>query len=138
MGDDAPLAMARSEELRDLTVTAFRPWTRRGSPCRSSPPPARAPIIRAFGVVIGHMGEMLPVMLARFDDVFTNETGYLKRSVSQTILDHVVITTSGFFSTAPFVAALMTFREDRARQRGSRAQVDPVVRSLACAGSGRR
>jgi predicted TIM-barrel fold metal-dependent hydrolase len=52
-------------------------------------------------------------MLARFDEVFSKDTGYLERSVSQTILDHVVITTSGFFSTAPFVAALMTFGASR-------------------------
>ncbi|MDB4938417.1 MAG: hypothetical protein JWP87_5389 [Labilithrix sp.] len=68
---------------------------------------------RGLRVIVGHMGEMMPVMLARFDEVFSKDTGYLERSVSQTILDHVVITTSGFFSTAPFVAALMTFGASR-------------------------
>jgi uncharacterized protein len=33
--------------------------------------------------------------------------------VRQTILDHVWITTSGFFTMAPFMAALMTFGADR-------------------------
>jgi predicted TIM-barrel fold metal-dependent hydrolase len=64
-------------------------------------------------VIIGHMGETLPIMMARLDDVLRREVTHLERTVSQTILDHVVITTSGFFSTAPFVAALMTFGVDR-------------------------
>jgi predicted TIM-barrel fold metal-dependent hydrolase len=68
---------------------------------------------RRLRVIIGHMGEMLPMMMARFDNVFHPEVTHLQRTVSQTILDHVVITTSGFFSTAPFVAALMTFGVDR-------------------------
>ena len=53
-------------------------------------------------------------MLARCDAVFSKATsGYLKRTVSQTILDQVWITTSGFFSLPPFMAALMTFGADR-------------------------
>jgi predicted TIM-barrel fold metal-dependent hydrolase len=68
---------------------------------------------RGLRLIIGHLGEMIPMMMARFDDVFVPEVTRLERSVSQTILDHVVITTSGFFSTAPFVAALMTFGVDR-------------------------
>ncbi|HEY3818776.1 MAG TPA: amidohydrolase family protein [Polyangiaceae bacterium] len=68
---------------------------------------------RRLRIIVGHMGEMLPVMMARFDEVFRREVTHLERAVSQTILDHVVITTSGFFSTAPFMAALMTFGVDR-------------------------
>jgi hypothetical protein len=64
-------------------------------------------------LIIGHMGEMLPVMMARFDSVFQRDQTRLERSVSQTILDHVVITTSGFFATAPFLAAMLTFGVDR-------------------------
>ena len=37
----------------------------------------------------------------------------LKRSVRQTILDQVWITTSGFFTMVPFMAALMSFGVDR-------------------------
>jgi hypothetical protein len=68
---------------------------------------------RRLRLIVGHMGEMLPVMMARFDEIFRREVTRLERTVSQTILDHVVITTSGFFSTAPFVAALMTFGVER-------------------------
>ncbi len=69
---------------------------------------------RGLKLIIGHMGEGLPAMLARCDSVFTHETSqYLGRTVSQAILDQVWITTSGFFSLPPFLAALTTFGADR-------------------------
>jgi predicted TIM-barrel fold metal-dependent hydrolase len=65
-------------------------------------------------IVIGHMGEALPFMLDRIDETTSAEAkGRLQRSVKQTILDQVWITTSGFFTMAPFMAALMTFGADR-------------------------
>jgi predicted TIM-barrel fold metal-dependent hydrolase len=65
-------------------------------------------------IVIGHMGEALPFMLDRIDETTAAEArGRLRRSVRQTILDQVWITTSGFFTTVPFVAALMSFGVDR-------------------------
>lgn len=64
-------------------------------------------------IVIGHMGEMLPMMLARAEEVFALDVGHLKRSVSRTILDQVWITTSGVFTEPPFLAALLTFGIDR-------------------------
>jgi predicted TIM-barrel fold metal-dependent hydrolase len=65
-------------------------------------------------IVIGHMGEALPFMLDRIDET-TGATAktVLKRSVRQTLLDQVWITTSGFFTMVPFMAALMTFGADR-------------------------
>ncbi len=65
-------------------------------------------------LIIGHMGEGLPAMLARCDQVFGDETPQLlRRSVSQTILEQVHVTTSGFFSLPPFLALLHTFGVDR-------------------------
>lgn len=65
-------------------------------------------------IVIGHMGEALPFMLDRIDETTAMEAkARLSRSVRQTILDQVWITTSGFFTMAPFMAALMTFGVDR-------------------------
>ena len=64
-------------------------------------------------MIIGHMGEMLPVMLARLDEVGAADVGHLKRLPSQTIVDQVWITTSGIFSQPPFIAALQTFGIDR-------------------------
>jgi predicted TIM-barrel fold metal-dependent hydrolase len=65
-------------------------------------------------IVIGHMGEALPFMLDRIDET-TAATAkvLLRRSVRQTILDQVWITTSGFFTMVPFAAALMSFGVDR-------------------------
>jgi predicted TIM-barrel fold metal-dependent hydrolase len=68
---------------------------------------------RKLKIIIGHMGEGLPVMLARIDDVSEAHVQHLSRPVSQTILDQVWITTSGIFSQPPFIAALMTFGLDR-------------------------
>ncbi len=64
-------------------------------------------------VIIGHMGEMLPMMMARADEVFASDVGHLKRSVTQTIHDQVWLTTSGIFTEPPFLAALLTFGIDR-------------------------
>src|SRR5918994_1717503 len=44
-------------------------------------------------MIIGHMGEMLPVMLARIDEVSAADAGHLKRKPSQTIVEQVWITT---------------------------------------------
>jgi uncharacterized protein len=67
----------------------------------------------ALKLIIGHMGEMLPMMLARADDVFAADIEHLNRPVGQTILDQVWITTSGIFTEPPFLAAMLTFGIDR-------------------------
>ena len=65
-------------------------------------------------LIIGHMGEMLPMMLARCDKVLGSEaSSYLQRSVSQTILDQVHVTTSGLFTLPPFQALLAVFGIER-------------------------
>jgi uncharacterized protein len=64
-------------------------------------------------LIIGHMGEMLPVMLARIDEVSALDVDHLKRPISRAILDQVWLTTSGIFSQPPFLAALQTFGIDR-------------------------
>jgi predicted TIM-barrel fold metal-dependent hydrolase len=65
-------------------------------------------------IVIGHLGEAIPFMLDRIDETTAAEAKrLLRRSVRQTLLDQVWITTSGFFTMVPFVAALMTFGADR-------------------------
>jgi predicted TIM-barrel fold metal-dependent hydrolase len=65
-------------------------------------------------IVIGHMGEALPFMLDRIDETTGAEAKtLLRRSVRQTLVDQVWITTSGFFTMVPFMAALMTFGVDR-------------------------
>jgi len=64
-------------------------------------------------LIIGHMGEMLPMMLDRADQAFRHDIDHLARPVSRAILDQVWITTSGIFTEPPFLAALLTFGIDR-------------------------
>jgi uncharacterized protein len=63
--------------------------------------------------IIGHMGEGLPAMLARCEHQFRNELSFLSRPLANTITDQVYITSAGFFTNPPFVAALDTFGIDR-------------------------
>lgn len=64
-------------------------------------------------LIVGHMGETLPTWLTRFDDVLSGAATHLERRVSQTLLDQVSITTSGWFDTPAFLAALAAFGADR-------------------------
>lgn len=65
-------------------------------------------------LIIGHMGEMLPMMLARCDEILSRETAdYLQRPVSQTIIDQVHVTTSGLFTMPPLQVLLAVFGIDR-------------------------
>jgi len=68
---------------------------------------------RKLKLIIGHMGEGLAAMLARSDRVLSQHVGHLTRSVAQTILDQVSITTSGLFSQPPLDVALAVFGIDR-------------------------
>jgi len=63
-------------------------------------------------LIIGHMGEMLPVMMARADLTMPADQTRLPRSISQTLRDQVYITTSGIFTRPPLEAALATFGLD--------------------------
>jgi predicted TIM-barrel fold metal-dependent hydrolase len=63
-------------------------------------------------LIVGHMGEMLPFMLGRADDVLMSRGGFAE-PISNTIVDRVYITTSGVFHLSPFLNALTTFGADR-------------------------
>jgi predicted TIM-barrel fold metal-dependent hydrolase len=64
-------------------------------------------------IIIGHMGEMLPMMLDRIDKTSALDVDFLQRPISKTILDQVWLTTSGIFTEPPLLAAQMTFGMDR-------------------------
>jgi uncharacterized protein len=64
-------------------------------------------------IIIGHMGEMLPMMMARCDGVFAPEFVGLRRTVQQTLREQVHVTTSGLFTLPPLQAAIDTFGIDR-------------------------
>ena len=57
-------------------------------------------------IIIGHMGEMLPFMLARIDNTLSPAAKNLQRPVSEYFLHNFHITTSGFFTNPPFLLAL--------------------------------
>jgi hypothetical protein len=67
----------------------------------------------ALQLVIGHMGEMLPFMLARIDDNLPPSVTGLERLPSEYILANVHITTSGLFTLPPLLCALMVFGAER-------------------------
>ena len=73
---------------------------------RLRPPPG-------LQLVVGHMGEMLPFMLARVDDNLPPAVTGLDRMPSEYILANVHITTSGLFTIPPLQCALMVFGADR-------------------------
>jgi predicted TIM-barrel fold metal-dependent hydrolase len=64
-------------------------------------------------LIIGHMGEGLAAMMVRSDKILTPEAPHLKRSVEQTILDQVWVTTSGLFTLPPLETLLAVFGPDR-------------------------
>jgi predicted TIM-barrel fold metal-dependent hydrolase len=66
-----------------------------------------------LNLIIGHMGEALPVVLARCEHEFASDLSYLSRPLSKMITDQVYVTSAGFFSNPPFLAALQTFGIDR-------------------------
>jgi hypothetical protein len=65
-------------------------------------------------MIIGHMGEGLPAMMARCDMMSSfAKPAHRTRTVTQAILDQVWITTSGFSDLPSFTAAFSTFGADR-------------------------
>jgi predicted TIM-barrel fold metal-dependent hydrolase len=64
-------------------------------------------------MIIGHMGEMLPFMIGRLDDVLSRERTGLDKTVSEYLLQHLTLSTSGLNTPAPFLCAMMTFGVDK-------------------------
>jgi predicted TIM-barrel fold metal-dependent hydrolase len=66
-----------------------------------------------LNLIIGHMGEMLPMMMARSERAFKpGNGGANQRSLTDTFHQQVHITTSGFFTQPPLKIALDTFGID--------------------------
>lgn len=64
-------------------------------------------------LIVGHMGENLPFSLARADQQLSHRVSGLSRGVTRTVLDHVLITTSGYVTDPPLRCALDVFGPDR-------------------------
>ena len=64
-------------------------------------------------LIIGHMGEMLPMMMVRSERAFKpGNGGANQRTLTDTFYQQVHITTSGFFTQPPLKIALDTFGID--------------------------
>lgn len=66
----------------------------------------------ALHIIIGHMGENIPFSLARADQVLTPYANLQKR-VGDYFYENFYITTSGYFTFAPLLCALMVLGADR-------------------------
>ena len=64
-------------------------------------------------LIIGHCGEMIPFMLDRIDDMMPHAVSGLASPVSEYVLRHMWVTTSGMFSLPPTICALSVFGVDR-------------------------
>lgn len=66
-----------------------------------------------LNLIIGHMGEMIPMMMARSEKAFKpGNGGANERTLTDTFRQQVHITTSGFFTQPPLKIALDTFGVD--------------------------
>ncbi len=64
-------------------------------------------------IIIGHMGEMIPFMLARINDRLTPPAKYLRHTVPEYFLQNFHITTSGFFTDPPLLLTMQIMGADR-------------------------
>jgi predicted TIM-barrel fold metal-dependent hydrolase len=66
-----------------------------------------------LNLIIGHLGEMLPMMMARSEKAFKpGNGGANQRPLTETFHQQVHLTTSGFFTQPPLQLALDTFGVD--------------------------
>jgi uncharacterized protein len=64
-------------------------------------------------LIIGHMGEMIPMMMVRCDNAFRpGQAGINQRTLIDTLQQQVHITTSGLFTLPPLITAIDTFGID--------------------------
>ncbi len=64
-------------------------------------------------IIIGHMGEMIPFMLARIQDMLSPLAQQLQHPVPEYFLHNFHITTSGFFTDPPLLLAMQVMGADR-------------------------
>lgn len=64
-------------------------------------------------LIIGHMGETLPFMMARAEAVLSRDATRVQRTLTETLKAQVSITTSGMFTLPPLMCAIDTFGIER-------------------------
>ena len=68
---------------------------------------------RRLKIIVGHQGEMMPMMMQRFDTQFDEKAFGFDRSVGEMLRSQVWIAISGLFSLPPTQAAIATWGVDR-------------------------
>jgi hypothetical protein len=61
---------------------------------------------RKLKIVIGHQGEMMPMMMQRFNSIYAQEAFGFQRSVGEMLRSQVWIAISGLFTLPPVQAAI--------------------------------
>jgi len=67
-------------------------------------------------IVIGHMGEMVPFMLGRIEQILSpvaQQDEGLERTITETFCENFWVTTSGLFTDPPFMLLLQIIGADR-------------------------
>ena len=64
-------------------------------------------------IILGHMGEMLPFMLARIQEKLAPVARHLPHTITEYFLRNFSITTSGIFTDPPLLLALQVLGADR-------------------------
>ncbi|MCJ1308911.1 hypothetical protein MMC25_002566 [Agyrium rufum] len=64
-------------------------------------------------IIVGHQGEMIPMMLQRFDRTFNHQVHGFQRSVGEMLRSQVWIAISGMFSLPPTQAAISAWGIDK-------------------------
>ncbi len=64
-------------------------------------------------IIIGHMGEMIPFMLDRINNVLTPVAKNLQHPVPEYFLRNFYVTTSGFFTDPPLLLTMQVIGADR-------------------------
>ncbi len=64
-------------------------------------------------IIVGHMGENLPFSIARSEMAFGRNMTKLKRSIGEYFCEHFYLTTSGYFTTPPFLCMQQVVGIDR-------------------------
>ncbi len=106
---------------------------------------------RGVQVITGHLGQNLPFSIERASALLSGATG-LPRTVLETVLDQVSITTAGYPYVRPLLCALMVFGADRimfsvdypfadsvvAAAAITNAPISPIDREKIASGNARR
>jgi len=68
---------------------------------------------RKLNLIVGHQGEMMPMMMQRFETIFGPKVFGYERTVGEMLRSQVWVAISGFFSIPPTMTVIATWGVDR-------------------------